>query len=138
MPRTVAIDFGMKRCGIAISDPLGMIANGLDTVETTLIMSKLEEIKSQSGFETIVVGKPTRMSGEDSLVEPNIKLFVEALEKKFAGISVKRFDERFTSKIAAQTMISAGSTKSQRREKGTIDKISATLILQDYLNTQQG
>jgi putative Holliday junction resolvase len=138
MPRTVAIDFGMKRCGIAISDPLGMIANGLETVETTHVMSKLEQLKSESGFDTLVVGKPTRMNGDDSLVEPNIKLFVEALEKKFQGVIVKRFDERFTSKIAAQTMISAGSTKSQRREKGTIDKISATLILQDYLNTQQG
>lgn len=138
MPRTVAIDFGMKRCGIAISDPLGMIANGLETVETTHVMSKLEHLKSESGFDTLVVGKPKRMNGDDSLVEPNIKLFVEALEKKFQGVIVKRFDERFTSKIAAQTMISAGSTKSQRREKGTIDKISATLILQDYLNTQQG
>jgi len=138
MIRIVAIDFGMKRCGISISDPLGMIANGLDTVETSEVMSKLELLKKESGFDTIVVGKPKRMNGDDSLVEPNIKLFVEALEKKFEGINLKRFDERFTSKIAAQTMISAGSTKSQRREKGTIDKISATLILQEYLNTKQG
>ncbi|MDA7744884.1 Holliday junction resolvase RuvX, partial [bacterium] len=93
-------------------------------------------LKSEQGFNTVVLGQPKRMSGEDSLIEPNIKLFIEALEKVFSDLRIVRFDERFTSKIASQTMLTNGSTKSQRREKGNIDKISATIILQDYLNTQ--
>lgn len=126
----------MKRTGLAISDPLGMIANGLDTVSTHELMGKLKELKSNQGFDTVVIGHPKRMSGEDSLIEPNIKLFIEALEKIFLRIQIVRFDERFTSKIASQTMLNNGATKSQRKVKGSIDKISATLILQDYLNTQ--
>ncbi len=136
MSRTLAIDFGMKRTGLALSDPLGMIANGLNTVSTHELMGKLKQLKSEQGFNTVVLGQPKRMSGEDSLIEPNIKLFIEALEKVFSDLRIVRFDERFTSKIATQTMLTNGSTKSQRREKGNIDKISATIILQDYLNTQ--
>ena len=136
MSRTLAIDFGMKRTGLAISDPMGMIANGLDTVLTIELMDRLKTIRSNEGFDTVVIGKPTRMSGEDSLIEPNIKLFIEALGKVFDGLRIERLDERFTSKIAAKTMLNNGSKKSDRRIKGNIDKISATLILQDYLNTQ--
>lgn len=132
--RTLALDFGMKRCGLAISDPLGMIANGLETEPTVSLMNRLRKIDSEQGFETIVVGKPTRMNGEDSAVEHNIKLFIEAFVKVFPTKIVARHDERFTSKMALDAMIAGGATKSQRKVKGNIDKVSATIILQEYLN----
>ncbi|GAB5539109.1 MAG: Holliday junction resolvase RuvX [Salibacteraceae bacterium] len=134
MSRIVAIDFGVSRTGLAISDPLGIIANGLETVSTRDVMSVLQRIDGEMPFDQIVVGEPKRMSGEPSLVEGNIRHFMEALKQKFPSKQLHRFDERFTSKIAMQTMIDMGSSKRQRADKGNIDKISATLILQEFLN----
>ena len=134
MPRTLAIDFGMKRTGLAISDPLGMIANGLETLATDKLMDGLRLLNQKKPFERVVIGHPKRMSGEDSAVEQNILLFIENFKKVFPSVLVDRLDEHFTSKIAMQTMISAGSKRSDRRDKGNIDKISATLLLQEYLN----
>ena len=136
MGRTVSIDYGAKRCGLAISDSLGMIANGLPTVETNLLMTRLKELKADPGFSRLVVGLPVRNSGEPSAIEEEIQHLLPRLEKEFPSVEVDRFDERFTSKIALQTMIAAGSTRKQRRDKGTIDKVSATLILQEYLNSK--
>lgn len=136
MPRIIAIDFGLKRTGLAISDPMGMIANGLETVSSDKLMEKLLSLKEEFGFETVVIGYPKRMNGEDSSIEANIQLLIGVLRKKFIGIRIERFDERFTSKLAQQAMIAAGAKKSQRMNKGNLDKISATLILQDYLNQQ--
>jgi putative Holliday junction resolvase len=132
--RTLALDFGMKRCGLAISDPLGMIANGLETEPTVTLMNRLRKLDREQGFATLVVGKPTRMNGEDSTVEGNIKLFIEAFQKIFPDKEVARHDERFTSKMALEAMITAGATKSQRKVKGNIDKVSAAIILQEFLN----
>lgn len=134
MPRTLAIDFGMKRTGLAISDPLGIIANGLDTLPTEHLMDGLRKLSLDRPFEVAVVGHPKRMSGEDSDVEQNILLFIESFQKVFPSVKIQRMDERFTSKIAMQTMIAAGSKRSDRKDKGNIDKISATLLLQEYLN----
>jgi putative Holliday junction resolvase len=135
--RTLAIDFGLKRTGLAISDPLDMIANGLDTVETKELLDRLEVIDENTEFQSIVVGEPKRMNGEHSDVERNIQLFIAALKSKFPDKIVHRFDERFTSKMAAQTMIQSGIGRSKRKEKGIVDKISATLILQEFLNSQK-
>jgi putative holliday junction resolvase len=132
--RTLALDFGMKRCGLAISDPLGMIANGLDTEPTVTLMDRLRKLDRDQGFYKLVIGKPTRMNGEESSVEQNIKLFIESFQKVFPDKEIARMDERFTSKLAMNAMISAGAKKSQRKEKGNIDKVSATIILQEYLN----
>jgi putative holliday junction resolvase len=134
MSRILAIDFGMKRTGLAISDPLKMIANGLDTVPTVELMGRLHAICKEKPFDCVVVGLPKRMDGSESAIEQNIKLFVESLAKEFPDLRIDRLDERFTSKIAMQTMLAMGTKRSDRREKGNVDKISATLLLQEYLN----
>lgn len=136
MCRTVAIDYGGKRCGIAISDPLGMIANGLPTVDTPQLSDRLSELYRDPGFERIVIGLPKRHSGELSDIETEIQGVIKSCAQLFPDVVLDRYDERFTSKIAMQTMVMAGATKKQRREKGNIDKVSATLILQEYLNSK--
>lgn len=135
MGRIIGIDFGLKRTGLAITDPLGMIANGLDTVESRLLMDKLKSIDAETPFETVVIGQPRRMNGVASDIEQNILWFIEALEKELPGKRVARMDERFTSKIASQTMLASGISKKRRGDKALVDKISATLLLQEYLNT---
>ncbi|MBT3647019.1 MAG: Holliday junction resolvase RuvX [Flavobacteriales bacterium] len=134
MGRILSIDFGMKRSGLALSDPLKMIANGLDTVDSRELLDKVLELASSQDVETVVIGHPKRMSGEDSAIENNIQIFIQELRKKTDTLNVDRMDERFTSKLALDSMIRAGSTKKQRSDKGLIDKVSATLILQEYLN----
>ena len=134
MGRILSIDFGMKRSGLALSDPLKMIANGLDTVDSRELLDKVLELSSSQDVETVVIGHPKRMSGEDSAIENNIQIFIQELRKKTDTLNVDRMDERFTSKLALDSMIRAGSTKKQRSDKGLIDKVSATLILQEYLN----
>lgn len=134
MQRIVAIDYGSKRCGLAISDPLNIIANGLETVDTDTLLVRLYNIRHELGFQTVVVGLPRRLSGEMSAIETDIRKTIETIKIAFPDVKIVRMDERFTSKIAMQTLVSAGAKKSQRREKGTIDKVSATLLLQEYLN----
>tara|TARA_B110000046_G_scaffold165801_1_gene182334 strand:+ start:160 stop:567 length:408 start_codon:yes stop_codon:yes gene_type:complete len=134
MGRILALDYGGKRCGLAISDPLKMIANGLDTSETHLLLDNLKRIQKEYGFETLVVGLPKRLSGEMSAIEQKIIPMIEKIKKDFPVIDIVRFDERFTSKMALESMIVAGANKTQRAEKGNIDKVSATLLLQEYLN----
>lgn len=134
MARVAAIDFGIKRTGMAISDPLAMIANGLDTVQTHELMSKLAELKLEKSFDKLVIGYPKRLDGSDFEIEHNIKLFIDAFTKQFPLVEIARLDERFTSKIAAQTLLNSGVSKSKRNNKETLDKISATLLLQEYLN----
>ena len=129
MGRILSIDFGMKRSGLALSDPLKMIANGLDTVDSRELLDKVLELASSQDVETVVIGHPKRMSGEDSAIENNIQIFIQELRKKTDTLNVDRMDERFTSKLALDSMIRAGSTKKQRSDKGLIDKVSATLIL---------
>ena len=134
MGRILSIDFGMKRSGLALSDPLKMIANGLDTVDSRELLDKVLELASSQDVETVVIGHPKRMSGEDSAIENNIQIFIQELRKKTDTLNVDRMDERFTSKLALDSMIRAGSTKKQRSDKGLIDTVSATLILPEYLN----
>ena len=133
MGRILAIDFGEKRTGIAVTDELQIIASGLTTVETPELLTFLSEYTSKENVELFIVGKPKQMNNEDSESETYILPFLEKLSKKFPNIPIYREDERFTSKIAFQTMIDSGLKKKQRRNKALVDEISATIILQSYL-----
>ena len=133
MGKIIAIDFGLKRTGIAISDDAKMFAFGLETVESKDLMSFLKELTSKEKVDTIVLGLPKRLNNEDAHITQNVLLLKEALKKEFPLQKIDLLDERFTSKMASQSMHFAGATKKQKKEKGLIDKVSATIILQDYL-----
>ncbi len=132
----MAIDFGQKRVGIAVTDELQMIANGLDTVPAGEIMNYLDQYIVKENVETIVVGEPRQKDNSASQAEAWIGPFVKKLRKRYPGITIDRYDERFTSKLAFQTMIDSGISKKSRQDKGLIDKISATIILQSYLESK--
>lgn len=130
----MAIDYGKKRVGIAVTDPLKIIANSLETISTSDIWNFLDQYSKKEEIERFIVGCPKKMDGTLSESMEFIHPFVKKLQKKFPKIPVEYFDERFTSKIAFQSMIDGGVKKMARRNKGMVDKISANLILQDYLN----
>ncbi len=134
--RILAIDFGKKRTGIAVTDELQIIASGLKTVETNALIPFLKEFISKENVELFIIGKPKQMNNSDSESEALIIPFIKNLKNKIPNIPIKRVDERFTSKMAFQTMIDGGLKKKQRQNKGLIDEISATIILQSYLYNQ--
>lgn len=134
MGRIISLDYGVKRTGIAVTDSLQLIASGLKTVETSALLQFLKDYCKTETVDVIVVGLPKQMNNQLSESEALIKPFVKILKSSFPLICIEREDERFTSKMALQSMIDGGSTKKQRRNKATIDQISATLILQSYLN----
>jgi len=136
MARVLAIDYGTKRIGIAVTDELQIIASGLTTVATKDIFKFLTKYTSEESVELFLVGEPKQMNNEASESEVSISKFLEKLEKTFSKIPVKRVDERFTSKMAFQTMIDSGLNKNQRKNKALVDEISATIILQSYLYNQ--
>lgn len=133
MSRILAIDYGLKRTGIAVTDELQIIASGLTTVVTSEIFTFLKEYTTKENVELFLVGEPKQMDNTASESETLIIPFIIRLEKEFPNIPIKRVDERFTSKMAFQTMIDSGLKKNQRKNKALIDEISATLILQSYL-----
>jgi putative Holliday junction resolvase len=133
MSRIVAIDYGSKRTGIAITDEMQLIASGLTTVDTKHLIAFLKTYVSQEKVELFLVGEPKQMDNTPSESEVLIIKFLEKLGKALPDIPVKRVDERFTSKMAFQTMIDSGLNKKQRKNKALVDEISATLILQSYL-----
>ncbi|WP_405606077.1 Holliday junction resolvase RuvX [Polaribacter sp. Asnod1-A03] len=133
MGRILAIDFGKKRTGIAVTDELQIIASGLTTVNTEKLIVFLKEYVSKETVELFIVGKPKQMNNNDSESEALILPFLKKLEKQIPQIPLIRIDERFTSKMAFQTMIDGGLNKKQRRNKALVDEISATIILQSYL-----
>lgn len=133
MGRILAIDFGKKRTGIAATDELQIIASGLTTVNTDDLIPFLKEYISKNQVELFVVGKPKQMNNTDSESEALILPFLKKLKNQIPQIPLLRIDERFTSKIALQTMIDGGLNKKQRRNKALVDEISATIILQSYL-----
>ncbi|MGB3146052.1 MAG: Holliday junction resolvase RuvX [Maribacter sp.] len=135
MGRILAIDYGVKRIGLAVTDEMQMIAFGLITVPTTEIFSYLSNYIQKEKVDLIVVGEPKQMDNTASESEVHILPFIEKIREKFPAIPIKRHDERFTSKMAFQTMLDSGMKKKQRRNKALIDEISATIILQDYLKT---
>ncbi len=129
----MAIDFGKKRTGIAVTDELQIIASGLTTVNTDELLSFLKTYISKNKVELFLIGKPKQMNNTDSESEILILPFLKNLEKQIPQIPILRVDERFTSKMAFQTMIDGGLNKKQRRNKALVDEISATIILQSYL-----
>ncbi|MGM0496429.1 MAG: Holliday junction resolvase RuvX [Bacteroidota bacterium] len=137
MGRILAIDYGKKRAGLAVTDPLQMIANGLTTVHPQELMKFLTDYFQKENVEIIVVGYPKQMNNQDSEAVEYIKPFLKKLRKQFPDIPVEIEDERFTSKMAQQTMIDGGMKKKQRQNKGNVDRISATIILQSYLERKK-
>ncbi|MCF1192153.1 Holliday junction resolvase RuvX [Mangrovimonas sp. AS39] len=136
MGRLLAIDYGKVRTGIAITDELQIIASGLTTVETKELLPFLKDYCEKEQVEKFIVGEPKQMNNQESESEVLIKPFLEKLQNQFPKILIERVDERFTSKMAFQTMIDSGLSKKKRRDKSLIDEISATLILQSYLYNQ--
>lgn len=134
MGRILAIDYGVKRIGLAVTDEMQMIAFGLTTVSSPEIITYLSDYFKKEKVDLIVVGEPKQMDNSPSESEANIKPFLEKITEKFPTIPIKRHDERFTSKMALQTMLDSGMKKKQRRNKALIDEISATIILQSYLS----
>ena len=134
MPRILAIDYGKKRIGLAVTDPLKMIANGLDTVATHTIFNYLESYFEKEKVDTIVIGAALQMSGEESETMKQIHPFKRRLEKLYPDKKIIFVDERFTSVLAQKAIIEGGIKKQERRHnKGLVDKVSATIILQSYL-----
>ena len=134
MARIIAFDYGEKRTGIAVTDELQIIASGLMTVETKKIFSFLTEYLKTETVELFIVGEPKQMNNQASESEQLIKVFVTKLSQTFPKIPIKRVDERFTSKMAVQSMFDSGLKKKYRENKSLIDEISATIILQTYLS----
>lgn len=133
MARLLAIDYGRKRSGIAVSDTLQIIANGLTTVPSHTLIAFLKDYVAKESVELIIVGLPRQMNYEESESMQYIKPFVKKLQKEIPNIPVEYFDERFTSQMAHQTMIDGGLKKKQRQNKALVDEISATIILQGYM-----
>lgn len=133
----MAIDYGAKRTGIAITDDMQIIATGLTTVDTPKLLSFLMEYFKKEKVETILVGDPKQMNGMPSESAEMINAFVEKLRNQVNEIEIVRVDERFTSKLAFQSLIQGGAKKKQRQDKGLIDEISATILLQDYLSQKK-
>ena len=137
MGRLLAIDYGGKRTGIAITDELQLIASGLTTVRTHDLIPYLKDYFETENVDLVIIGEPKQKDGTHSDIESEISKFIIQLIKVFPKLEIKRMDERFTSKMAFQTMIDSGLKKKQRQNKALIDEISATIILQDYLYNRQ-
>ena len=135
MSRILAIDYGQKRTGIAVTDTLQIIANGLATVETKELEKFIVDYVASEDVSTIVVGKPTQMNGENSENMKRIEPFFNRLKRLFPDKEITYYDERFTSVLAHQAMLQSGIGKKARQNKALVDKISATIILEDYLQS---
>ncbi|MBL4652099.1 MAG: Holliday junction resolvase RuvX [Flavobacteriales bacterium] len=133
MGRILAIDYGTKRVGLAVTDSLQIIASALDTVHKTEVLNYLVNYCAKEDVDTIVVGEPKKLNNESADIEQHIKGFIRSLKKHIPSIKIEREDERFTSKIAFQSMIDSGLKKKKRSQKEIVDQVSATLILQSYL-----
>lgn len=133
MARILAIDYGSKRTGIAVTDPMQIIANALTTVRTHDLMAWLKDYLQKEDVECLVVGEPKQMNNTASESFTQIEGFIRQVKKNFPDLKIERVDERFTSKMAFQTMIDAGLKKKDRQNKELVDAISATIILQSYM-----
>jgi putative Holliday junction resolvase len=129
----MAIDYGKKRTGLAVTDPLKIIASGLTTVDTEKLVWYLKEYFAKEEVELILLGNPKQLDGSDNDITPKVEKFFGQLQKLFPQIPAKLIDERFTSKMAFQTMIDSGLKKKDRQNKALIDEVSATILLQGYL-----
>jgi putative Holliday junction resolvase len=134
--RILSIDYGKKRTGIAVTDPLQIIANGLATVSTSELLSYLKDYLSREQVERIIIGRPLQTNGQPSENLQRVEQFVNRWKKEMPGVPVEYVDERFTSVLAHQAMIDGGLRKKARQDKALVDKISATIILEDYLRSK--
>ena len=138
MDRIIGIDYGRKRTGLAASDPLGIFATALDTVDSTKLIEYLNNYTQKERIVHFVVGYPVNMDGKPSEAQADVDVFLKQLEKAFPGVPVTLEDERFTSVLAHRAMIDGGMKAKDRRDKASVDKISAAIILQSYLDRQNG
>ncbi|MDQ3073434.1 MAG: Holliday junction resolvase RuvX [Bacteroidota bacterium] len=138
MARILAIDYGLKRCGIAVTDPFQIIATALTTVATTDLMNLLINYCAANSVERFVVGEAFGHDGEPTHSTPHIEGFVKRLIKQFPDTPISRVDESFTSRMAEEVILQSGLGKMKRRNKALVDKVSAVLILQAYLESKQG
>jgi putative Holliday junction resolvase len=136
MGRIMGIDYGRKRTGVAVTDPLQIIAGNLATVPTHTLLQFIKDYIAREQVDRIVIGLPTQLNGEPSDSMKYIKPFVSRLNKELPDMPVVMYDERFTSTIAHQAMIDGGMKKSDRRDKNRVDAIAATIILNDYLQSK--
>ena len=137
MGRVLSIDYGKKRTGLAVTDPLKIIATALETVPTNELLAYLKNYCHREPVEQFVLGLPVNLNAQDTDITANVRNFAETLKTNFPDTPVHFYDERFTSKMALQSMIDSGTKKKYRREKGNIDKISAVIILQSFLNSNK-
>ena len=135
MGRIMAIDYGARRTGLAVTDPVRIIATALATVDTPTLLPYIEEYCAREEVDLFVVGEARRMDGSPSESAQLIEPFVAQLREAFPAKEVARIDERFTSKLAFQSMIDSGLRKKDRRNKATVDQVAATIMLQDYMRT---
>ena len=136
MAKAIALDIGAKRTGVAETDPLKLIASGLETIETTRLLFFLDDLLKKEEIDVLVVGEPKRLHGESSEIETFIKQVISQIQKAFPTLNIERVDERFTSKMASQAIAQSGLKKKKRQSKALIDEISATIILQSWLQTR--
>jgi putative holliday junction resolvase len=137
MPRILAIDYGLKRTGLAVTDPLQIIATPLGTVTTHELMDFLKNYAQQEEVEAFVVGLPKQTDNTDSEIAPHVNGFVRRLQIQFPDTPIHRIDERFTSLMAQQTLIAGGMKKKDRQNKANVDKVSAAIILQSYMESRK-
>ncbi len=133
MKRILALDFGLKRTGIAISDENNIIASGLTTVQSKELMDFVAEIVPEKNVGTIVLGEPKQLNTQDTHSSANVRHLREALEKRFIDLEIVMLDERYTSKMAMQSLVDGGVSKKKRRQKELVDEVSATIILQSFM-----
>ncbi len=136
MARILGIDYGRKRTGVAVTDPLQIVAGAIGTLPTHTLLQFIKDYVAREEVELIVIGQPTQLNGEPSESMRYITPFVNSLRKQLPDMPIVMYDERFTSTIAHQAMIDGGMKKSDRREKGRVDSIAATIILNDYLTSR--
>lgn len=135
MPRILAIDYGLKRTGLAVTDPLKIIASALITVESPKLIPFLKDYFKKEEVELIIIGEPKNWDETDTHATPLVRKIVERLKKEFPNIPLKLVDERYTSKMASGALLDMGLKKKQRRDKSLVDKVAATIILQEYLRS---
>lgn len=137
MARLLSVDYGKKRCGVAVTDPLQIVPGGLATVATARLLDFLKDYVGRESVERIIIGEPRQTNGEPSENLARVRAFAAQLRKQIPGIPVEFYDERFTSVIAHRAMIDGGLKKKDRQDKALVDEISATIILRDYMNSRK-
>ena len=133
MPRIISIDYGAKRTGLAVTDPLQIISTGLTTVESKQLIPFLKDYFAREEVELIIIGEPKNWDDTDTHATPLVEKIIKQLEKNFPKIPIKKVDERYTSKMAKDAMLEMGLKKMQRRNKKLVDEIAATIMLQEYM-----